>query len=684
VAEGEHRQDERGWPRAAVALLGVAVAAMVVRCLGFEWVFVGDEVFFPPGDAQYHLRRSLYTFVNWPSVLLWDAYINYPDGAAVAWPPLFDFALGTVGRLLVADARQFEYVAAWAPPVFGALTTIPIYLAARLVGSRAEAILAVCFFALFPMSVNFTRIGNADHHCAVAFIGAWLLLLCMKAVSCESESRRPWLLLGVGLTAARAALLFTWHGSLLYLALTESTLLLGAALLGRRAVFAVTGLSALATAVVVAPFVLTPPTPLGGPYSAIALSRLHLVAVVAKFPLFAFTGRAPVRAAELSWGYFAYLIPVAPLVALWTARRRGRMRPAALVLALWAAFFGALAMVQRRYGNDLGPAASVVFALLLSGAGHRAAGLLGRGPRVAGVLAAALGIALLAPPLRAVYLPHALGSIRALRGADLDGDRVEASVRGSLTRFCQQLRRVTPETSGFFDPEQAPEYGVVAHANLGHAIQYVGRRGTPTDPFWAFIGPENWDRAFGLLQAETEAEGLALAEQLRARYVVTMPSAAAGSLEGRLHQRDGLAGSSLPRIERFRLVAEAPRGGRPIGDIFGSGPRGVIPYKLFEIVPGAVLEAKAAPGTEVVARLALVTPLGRRIPFIARATADREGIARLRVAYPSQGGDSGEPAAPVRAAGTYRVQVGDEWFEVTVSLAQVRRGARVAVAPGGA
>jgi len=587
-----------------VALLGVAVAAVVVRCLGFEWVFVGDEVFFPPGDAQYHLRRSLYTFVNWPSVLLWDAYINYPDGAAVAWPPLFDFALGTVGRLLATDARQFETVAAWAPPVFGALTTIPIYLAARLVGSRTEAILAACFFALFPMSVNFTRIGNADHHCAVAFIGAWLLLLCMKVVSCESASRRPWLLLGVGLTAARATLLFTWHGSLLYLALTELTLLLGGALLGRREIFAVTGLSALATAVVVAPFVLTPPTPLGGPYSAIALSRLHLIAVVAtaavglalwflearrpgrsaparigwiavislaavavvllapgprqgldpalrfltmsdgvglhtgeQFPLFAFTGRAPVRAAELSWGYFAYLIPLAPLGAV------GRL--------LRCAGPGSAPLRQR------------------SGAG-----------RLGGLRPAALGS----------------GAWRRQPAR-----RAEASVRGSLTRFCQQLRRVTPETSGFFDPAQAPEYGVVAHANLGHAIQYVGRRGTPTDPFWAFIGPENWDRAFGLLQAETEAEGLALAEQLRARYVVTMPTAAAGSLEGRLHRRDGLAGSSLPRIERFRLIAEAPRGGRPIGDLFGGGPRGVIPYKLFEIVPGALLEAKAAPGAEVVA-----------------------------------------------------------------------------------
>jgi len=751
VTEGEHRRGGRGRLYAVLALLGVALLTLLVRCLGFEWVFVGDEVVFPPGDAQYHLRRSLYTFVNWPSVLLWDSYINFPDGAAISWPPLFDFVLGTVGRMLAADARQLEYVAAFAPPVFGVLTVILVYLIARVVGSRAEAILAACFFALLPMSVNFTRLGNADHHCSVALIGAWLLLLCMRVVGCESASRRSWLLLGMELTVARAALLFTWHGSLLYLALVEGTLLLGAALRGRRALFALEGLSALATAALLVPFILTAPTPLGGPYSAIALSRLHLIAVLVtaavglalwliesrwparsapvriawvalaglaalglallapglrqglepalrfvtmsdgvglrtgeQFPLFAFTGRAPVRAAELSWGYFAYLIPLAPLAAVLAVRRGPRVGPAALVLALWTGFFGVMAIFQRRYGNDFGPGASVAFALLLSGVGRSAARLFGRGPRLAGWLAASLLLALLIPPIASLYLPRAHNSIRALRGELADRDRATATVGGSLMRFCRELRRVTPETSGFLDPKQTPEYGVVAHANLGHAIQYIGRRPTPTDPFWAFIGRENWDHAFALLEAETEAEALDRAEKLRARYVVTTPSSAPSGLEGRLHHGDGLGGDSRLRLEHFRLVAEGPRGGKTIGDIFGQRRRGgEIPYKLFEIVSGAVLEAKAPPGTAVVARLNLATTLPRRISFQARAVADEEGLARLRVAYPSEGGEGGEEEAAVRAIGVYRVQVGQDLFKAAVSLEQVRSGARVPVTASG-
>ena len=41
------------------AIMGLAV---LIRSLGFEFVFTGDQLTFPPADAQYHLRRALYTF----------------------------------------------------------------------------------------------------------------------------------------------------------------------------------------------------------------------------------------------------------------------------------------------------------------------------------------------------------------------------------------------------------------------------------------------------------------------------------------------------------------------------------------------------------------------------------------------------------------------------------------------
>ena len=176
----------------------------------------------------------------------------------------------------------------------------------------------------------------------------------------------------------------------------------------------------------------------------------------------------------------------------------------------------------------------------------------------------------------------------------------------------------------------------MAHANLGHAVQYIARRPTPTDPFWAYIGPKNWNDAFAMLGVRFEREALTIAERLRARYMVTMPSARPDTIEGQLHLADGVGSDSNARLERFRLITEGPRGGRPLNAIFDKRATSDVPYKLFEIVAGAILEARTSPGGEVVAEVDLRTPTGREFTYSATVRADEEGLARLRVPYATQ------------------------------------------------
>jgi hypothetical protein len=191
-----------------------------------------------------------------------------------------------------------------------------------------------------------------------------------------------------------------------------------------------------------------------------------------------------------------------------------------------------------------------------------------------------------------------------------------------------------------------PAYGIVSHANLGHALQWVARRATPTDPFWEYIGPENWDRAFGLLNASREARAVELAAELRARYVVVTPGPTRGRMNDRLFRDDGLRSERLPALLRFRLVTEGPRGGRPIQATFEAPverPDDFVPYKLFEIVRGARLEIAAAPAARVEARLGVRTPTGREFVYSTIVRAGAEGIARLRVPYANahEGDDRG-------------------------------------------
>ena len=119
-----------------LGLLAVGWLVLLVRALGFEAVFQDGEVVFPPADAQYHLRRALYSYVNFPSILLWDPYLNYPAGASVPWPPLFDLLIASAGRLFAQDLYQFEVIAAWMPPLLASSVVIPLYLAGCCLGSR--------------------------------------------------------------------------------------------------------------------------------------------------------------------------------------------------------------------------------------------------------------------------------------------------------------------------------------------------------------------------------------------------------------------------------------------------------------------------------------------------------------------------------------------------------------------
>ena len=179
-----------GRGRVLAGLLVLVALALLVRALGFEWVFVdGDTVVFAPGDAQYHVRRTFYAWSNFPQVLFSDAYINYPEGAAISWPPLFDLVVAGVTRLLTADPGRFQVLAAWAAPVFGALQLVPVFaVGCRLAGPRL-GLGAAGLLALLPMSVTYSRIGQLDHHCAVAFIGACLLYTVVRAVEGGGSTR---------------------------------------------------------------------------------------------------------------------------------------------------------------------------------------------------------------------------------------------------------------------------------------------------------------------------------------------------------------------------------------------------------------------------------------------------------------------------------------------------------------
>jgi hypothetical protein len=220
---------------------------------------------------------------------------------------------------------------------------------------------------------------------------------------------------------------------------------------------------------------------------------------------------------------------------------------------------------------------------------------------------------------------------------------------------------------------------VLAPASFGHTLHYYARRATPANNFGPYLDLEKFRAARRFYNAHDEAEAIAIAESLHTRYVMTY----ARELADRelflfsLHTHDRPVGGG--HAERLRLIVEGPANGMVFPEYFPSlrMPEETIPYKLFEVVPGAVLEARGDPGTELRAEVEVVSNLGRHFVVSASTHADAAGVARLRTPYAT----GLMSKLPTRATGPYRVRFGAAGAEVHVSEADVAGGRVVRVGP---
>lgn len=724
---------------AGLGLVFISILAFAVRSLSLRHVFTGwGEVILRGDDAQYHARRALYGMVNFPEILRWDPYLDHPTGAFIPWPPLYDFSLAAVGRALGNTPAILDQVLAWAPVTLGALTVFAVYAAARAVEGRGVALGAASIFAVLPIAARYAAVGNPDHHAAVAFEGGWLVAFYLWSLRLPNGGRWLWAS-HAGIVLARASLMLTWQGSLLYLALGETALLCIAGAGVRRGWLMAYAIGAWATALLITPEVALSEMGIREHYSVIELSRMHvavllafgaiaagvagwerwkpagrweyrLVRVVASIvglglAFLAFSGPRDGVAAALAYagkadpwmagnlesgplfsggtaklalryfGYIAFVIPIAPLAVLWRARER-QVREAAIFLAFWTASFGVMALFNTRYGNDFAPAGAVAVAVAIAQVGRFAGRRLWGRKRLAGVLSAGLGVILLWPAiaLHASGVPQMRQYLAAALRREVRYDQV--NYHRDLTHFALRVRESTPETAGFLDASAVPEYGILTMGLLGYIVSRVSERPTTSSGFGPYLGGNSFQLSNRFYALHSEERAFALARRLKARYVITSPVGrpTQSMMLHRLHSADGLGEADVPPLHRFRLVTEWPKRGMPLGALNGTAPFVTeAPFKLFEVVEGAVLTVAADSGDEVTAEVEVSTPTGRRFHYRVSAVANDLGIATLRVPYAT------DTDSPTRPTGPYRVRIGERIRQVSVSDADVRGGRVVRV-----
>jgi dolichyl-diphosphooligosaccharide--protein glycosyltransferase len=693
-------------------LLAAAAGALLVRMLGAEEVFRGEDVVFRGMDAYYHARRALYSLVHFPELLQRDAYLNFPYGSAVPWPPFYDLLLAALAKLLGGGQATLDRVGALLPPLFGTLLVLPVFFVGRAVGGRDAALLAAGYVALLNAAVGYARVGFADHHAWIALLGATLLAL-------------------VGAILGRS-LALSWGGSVLVFVFSESALVAAAALepeRSRRARFCLANAaSCLLTAALLvvparsmattadygaSPILFTTFQPIlftclallclaleglarvnlgrsAASRLALALALASLLAaagltglpslgrglqeglhfmasthigeglVLEEMPLFAARGVLDRTLPERLFGYAIYFLPLVPL-ALAPALRDPSRRRAALLFAVWFLGYGALSLTGVRWTNEFAYTAAVGLALLTVALDRLLAKWL-RAKPLARRFAVGVVVAMLLLPVLRVHAERATGSFRGLRGAP-----APASLESVTHRFAQEVRLATPETSGFLDAGAAPEYGIFTWSGIGHALQYVARRPTPADNFGRMIGLD--DRNFRLSSAlyllDREEPAVRILDRLGTPYLVVpgLHSPRPDLLVARLHGDDGSARNGRPAFTRFRLLLESV----PLSASGGF-------LKLFERVEGALLEIDSVPEAAVEIRVRLLANSGRSLVWRAETRADLQGQARVRLPYATR-----DSRSPTVALGSVVVDDGVSRRRVEVPEQAVREGAVIPV-----
>lgn len=715
------------------APLALFAAALLVRAGGWREVLGGERVVPVGNDAFYHLRRIAYAVFRHPEFLDFDPYLHFPNGAQPIWPPLFDASVAAVLRPFVpplsdGGLERLELLAMWVPPVLGAVAVVLTGWIGRRHFGEGAGLLAGAALCLLSGHFWYSQLGFLDHHAAVAALAALLLGAGLSLVESHGSGRAG-ATLGWGLLvgAVSALCLLTWPGSLLHVGLVHAGLL-GFALTrveaGSAARFAAVLAAGHALAgLIVAPSALANDWPQWGAFSPVVLSRFQpwlfaaavltsggcalawrtaplgggrtrralvfaaLLAAVAagsalllpalvegaadawrwlareeafqarvseSLPLLSDGGRFSLRVAVVRLSLFVLVMPLAAIWIVW--RRRGRPDHACVAVLAWFALgLLAVTLIQKRFFNS----ASIGLVLVLAVCARE----LWRGAGPARRAAVAAGVALCLLPSLEPYTRYAANELRARRGEKLAVTGAFGASRAAL-ETATWLRTQTPETSGWLRADRAPEYGVLAPWHLGHVIQYVARRPTVVDNFGDDLGEEAFafaDRFY--LSPEAEVAGDAAERGVR--YVVSQRPA------DFLSQRPGpgdLARAlfDVAPLERHRLRFES-RGLR------WTDPEAEPVYRVYELVAGAQIVGRSAPGATVEVRAGVSTSRGRRFFYERRVAADGDGTWRVRVPYATAGGPEALQVAPL-----YRLRCGEEVRGVAVPEDAVREGAVVA------
>ncbi len=718
-------------------LLAVVILGLLLRFLAGKNFLTEKGILLPGYDEFYHMRRILYTVQNFPDTLWFDSYLNYPHGWENVWPPLYDQICAAFCLLLGQHTRPgVEMAASFMPIIFGTITTIVVYFLVREIFDHRTAILASLMTVLAPTYLQYTRFAAMDHHSLeVLFLLSALLFLILAF--CRQEKRYIFAVLaGISL----AALAYTWHGAILYLAIIPvyGAVEMAMALKDKRSWqgTAMALMLALAVAIILilpyrnaewlgSSFVGT--TAVLGAMAIISalcyiISKKNMswkafplsiiILLVASFLLLSRGYFGLLKfGLELIWGgsWIGMISEAEPLIYDWLTFKQvalsglglnllfalagfaviliyirnsqGGRRQGLMILLLWAAFAIILTFGQLRFlymsTISIGILISILFFYLLDLIRNRLGGSNQRS---------------ILPAILILFLFLTLPSIAEVVNTVTYSDPM---IKGDWQESMAWLKENSNATSFFDNPVKTPEYSVMCWWDYGNWIMYMAERPVVASNFQA-----GWEDAAKFYLSESEENATGLLDERGSKYVFLDHSMAYGKLGAiaswaqedltTYFMAQDYSRSQITVIPTQRLF-NTTLGKLYYFDAAGTGHFRLIYesrtfmgenpakalVKIFEYVPGALIRVRTGPDQKVGCVLNMTSNQDR--PFIyANQAAPKEGVLEMRVPY------STESRYECKAVDPYLIfsgnQMGVRMKHVNVSEDDVLQGRTIEVA----
>ncbi|KUK44794.1 MAG: Oligosaccharyl transferase, STT3 subunit [Methanothrix harundinacea] len=710
---------DRGGVKELASVIAVYLLGLLVRMAPLRGATIDGDILFYGSDSFYHMRRVLYTVDHFPHTLWFDSFLNYPRGLELTWPPLFDQLIAGTAILFGAESqREIEIVGAFVPPILGSMTILALYFLARELFGRRVGLISALFLAINPQHGSATIFARPDHHVLETFLLVTALLFLVLALT--RNDRNLWFAAIAGVFLA--AIAYTWYGAAAYFSIFLVYLLAQTAIDIRRRESSRDTTEIFSVVFGVAMILILPfwkETWMMPSFLAVAGMLLMLFALrilshyfirkglhwaglllavaafgyllyVSVYALDRFVGSYHILLSGLGYFFggplsqrvseaaplyssvrpisvlgFNLTIAVMGFAYLW---RSDIDRPQLLFLTS-AVFLLFITVFQNRFLYVFSACMSILMALFFFRASE---------------IVKSLGW-FKNDDAASKFIPLALLALLILPSAANVTDAFEVSptiVECSWNRPLFWLEENTPETFGFEDPSQVPDYGVLSWWDRGNWILYISRRPVVANGFQA--GAEDAARFF---LSGDEGEALRILDDRRVIYVVTdsrmvgpgllamalwkgeKPADYVSITDDVYGHTEKFLKTTLARCHLFdcqgmshlRLIYEH--------STEASGPS-ADQVKIFERVSGATISGTASDGT-VAATLDLTTGQGRSFRYTKIATV-RDGRYEMTVPYSTEG------MGQVHAIGPYVLSSDGRVLFVDVGEEDVLQGKVVA------